>query len=124
MQIALLQWAEFVTVGAHTLAEWLHHSPNGGARSKVEAAILKAMGVKAGEPDLVLPIRTTRYGHGYWELKSSPHEKPTDKQIERHTMLRAGGAYVHVGHRWDEVALDMLRYLEQGPFTVIVRARP
>jgi hypothetical protein len=124
MQIALLQWAQFVQVGAHTLADWLHHSPNGGARSAIEGAILKAMGVKAGEPDLVLPIATTKYSHGYWELKASPHERPTDKQLERHGMLRAGGAYVRVCHRWDEAALDMLQYLEQGPFTVIVRARP
>lgn len=28
------------------------HVPNGGARSKVEAGILKAMGVKAGVPDV------------------------------------------------------------------------
>jgi hypothetical protein len=124
MQIALLQWAEYVHVGQHTLADWLHHSPNGGARSKIEAAILKAMGVKAGEPDLVLPIATKKHCHGYWELKASPNERPTDKQIERHSMLRAGGAYVRVCHRWDEAALDMLAYLEHGPFTVIVRARP
>lgn len=30
------------------------HTPNGGARSAVEAAILKGLGVKAGVPDLVL----------------------------------------------------------------------
>ncbi len=124
MQIALLTWAEFVTVGQHTLACWLAHIPNGGARSKAEAGILKAMGVKAGMPDLVLPIATSKYCHGYWELKASPLEKPSDKQIERHAMLRAGGAYVNVGHRWDQVALDMLRYLDLGPLNVVVRAKP
>lgn len=30
------------------------HVPNGGGRSKVEGAILKAMGVKPGVPDLVI----------------------------------------------------------------------
>lgn len=30
------------------------HTPNGGARSPVEAAILKAMGVRAGFPDIVV----------------------------------------------------------------------
>lgn len=123
-QIALLQWAELVQVGSHTLAEWLHHSPNGGARSKAEGGIFKAMGVKAGWPDLVLPIATSKYCHGYWELKASPLEKPSEKQVERHAMLRAGKAYVRVCHRWDEAALDMLSYLENGPFTVVVRAKP
>lgn len=124
MQIALLTWAELVQVGGHTLAQWLAHIPNGGARSPIEGAIFKRMGVKAGMPDLVLPIATTKHCHGYWELKASPHERPTEKQIERHAMLRAGGAHVRVCHRWDEAAHDMLAYLEHGPFTVIVRARP
>lgn len=30
------------------------HTPNGGFRNKPEAALLKAMGVKAGVPDLML----------------------------------------------------------------------
>ena len=30
------------------------HVPNGGARSKVEAGIFKAMGVKAGVPDVMI----------------------------------------------------------------------
>ena len=124
LQIALLNWARLVQVGSHTLEEWLHHSPNGGGRSAVEGAIFKAMGTKAGWPDLVLPIATTKHCHGYWELKASPNERPTEKQIERHAMLRAGGAYVRVCHRWDEAALDMLAYLEHGPLTVIVRAKP
>ena len=121
MQIALLQWAELVQVGQHTLADWLSHIPNGGARSVVEGAILKAMGTKAGMPDLVLPIRTTVYGSGYWELKAG-NEKPSEAQIERHAMLRAGGAYVNIARRWDDAGRDMLCYLKRGPFTVVVRA--
>ncbi len=122
MQIALLQWAELVQVGQHTLADWLAHIPNGGARSPLEGAIFKAMGVKAGMPDLILPIRTTVYSAGYWELKAG-NEKPSEAQIERHAMLRAGGAYVTIARRWDDAGRDMLRYLERGPFTVICRGR-
>ncbi|HEY8948473.1 MAG TPA: VRR-NUC domain-containing protein [Rhizomicrobium sp.] len=37
------------------LPEWIFfHVPNGGVRSKAEAAILKAMGVKAGVHDIVI----------------------------------------------------------------------
>lgn len=122
MQIALLQWAELVQVGQHTLADWLTHVPNGAGRSPVEGAILKAMGVKAGMPDLILPIRTSVYAAGYWELKAG-NEKPSEAQIERHAMLRAGGAYVTISRRWDDAGRDMLRYLERGPFTVVCRGR-
>jgi hypothetical protein len=31
-----------------------HHVPNGGGRSKIEAAILKGQGVKRGVPDLMI----------------------------------------------------------------------
>lgn len=121
MQIALLEWAELVQVGQHTLADWLAHIPNGAARSPVEASILKAMGTKAGMPDLILPIRTPHYGSVYWELKAD-NGKPSGAQLERHAMLRVGGAYVNIARRWDDAGRDMLRYLERGPFTVVVRA--
>lgn len=39
-----------------TLRDAIYHVPNGGKRSKVEAAILKGMGVRAGVSDLVIPV--------------------------------------------------------------------
>lgn len=38
---------------------WLHHSPNGGKRDAFTGAQLKALGVKPGFPDLILPVRAT-----------------------------------------------------------------
>lgn len=35
---------------------FVHHSPNGGARSVVTGAQMKAMGTRRGFPDLILPI--------------------------------------------------------------------
>lgn len=35
----------------------IHHSPNGGKRSKVEASIFKGLGVLAGFPDLICIYR-------------------------------------------------------------------
>lgn len=40
----------------YPLLEWMFHSPNGGGRSKAESGILKAMGVKPGVPDFILPF--------------------------------------------------------------------
>lgn len=122
-QRALLRWAEFVQVGAITLAELLIHVPNSGWRTAAEAGIFKALGVKAGVPDLLLPIHTPEYGAGWWELKVG-RNKPTDCQLRMHAMLRAGGHYVQTYWHWAEAAQDIVRYLERGPFTVIVRAKP
>ncbi|MFJ2548551.1 VRR-NUC domain-containing protein [Pseudomonas sp. NPDC087612] len=49
-----------------------YHVPNGGHRVKAVAAKLKAQGVKAGVPDLVLPM--ARGGHFglYIEFKAKP----------------------------------------------------
>lgn len=42
----------------------MYHVPNGGKRSKSEAARFRAMGVKAGVPDMIAP-----YNGLYIELK-------------------------------------------------------
>lgn len=54
-QIKVLNWASS-TGRVHRALDTLFHIPNGGGRSKAEAGILKAMGVKAGVLDLFLPL--------------------------------------------------------------------
>ena len=54
-QVALFKWAEFAA------ARWpeltlMHAIPNGGHRNKITAARLKAEGVRAGVPDICLPV--------------------------------------------------------------------
>lgn len=49
---------------------WLHHSPNGGKRDAFTGAQMKALGVKPGFPDLILPV-CSRDHHGLViEMKS------------------------------------------------------
>lgn len=57
-QMQVMQWALLMTAagGVYRKLDLLHHIPNGGRRGKAEAAIFKAMGVKAGVPDLFLPV--------------------------------------------------------------------
>ena len=121
-QIALMNWARLVSVGERTLFDYLLHCPNGGWRSPIEAARFKAMGVKPGIPDILLPIRTSQYGAGWWELKVGDN-KPTQHQLEWHATLRACGHYVQTYWHWGEAAKDILRYLDHGPFTIVVRAK-
>ena len=47
----------------------LHHCPNGGKRDRVSAAVLKRQGVKAGVPDLHLPVPKGQYASLYIEMK-------------------------------------------------------
>ena len=54
-QQALFSWAEYAK-GLHPELGLLYHIPNGGKRDKLEAARLKLEGVKAGVPDLCLPV--------------------------------------------------------------------
>lgn len=54
-QMILIRWAQFES-DRHPELSLLFHVPNGGKRSKVEAARFKAMGVQAGVPDLFLPV--------------------------------------------------------------------
>ena len=67
-QTAVFRWAR-MQEGAHPELALLHHIPNGGARSKATAGRLKAEGVKAGIPDICLPVPKNGYGALYIELK-------------------------------------------------------
>ncbi len=60
------------------------HTPNGGGRSKAEAGILKAMGVLAGMPDLMVmgPNETTSTAHSGLFTTLSRHVHPRVIAIE------------------------------------------
>ncbi len=71
LQRQCVQLAENL-VWAHPLLNYLFHPANGGKRPKGEAGKLKALGVKPGVPDLILPFPSPS---GRWpgmalELKS------------------------------------------------------
>lgn len=67
-QITLFNWAR---TQQHKYPELrlMYHIPNGGQRSKSEAARFKAAGVRAGVPDIFLPCPRSRYHGLYIELK-------------------------------------------------------
>ena len=70
IQIMLFQWAQ-LSAGKYPELKLLYHCPNGGSRNKIEAARLKAQGVRAGIPDLFLPVARSGYYGLYLELKSA-----------------------------------------------------
>ena len=55
--------------------EWrgypIFHIPNGGSRNKTEAANLKRQGVRAGVPDLMIPVARNGYHGLFIEMKTA-----------------------------------------------------
>jgi len=114
-QIALFEWAAFVG-GAIPELSLLFAVPNGGARSKATAARLKNEGVKAGVPDLCLPVRTDLYGALWIELKRpgtrlKPKGRVSEAQKEWLGALQAHGQCAAVCFGWGEARDMILAYL-------------
>lgn len=72
--------------------------PNGGYRTKAEAAKLKAEGVSAGVPDLCIPVARGPYHALFIEMKAQGG-KLSNAQIEWMARLRGEGmcAYGCIG---------------------------
>jgi len=112
-QCALFRWAEYQS-HSYAMPELalMFAIPNGGLRSKATAAKLKAEGVKAGVPDLCLPVARGEY-HGLWiELKAG-RNKPTPAQGAWHGHLSAQGYRVAVCYSW-EAARDVIEEYLRG----------
>ena len=66
--------------------ELIYHVPNGGHRVKAVAAKLKAQGVKAGIPDLVLPMARGGFFGLYIEFKATV--EPAAVSVSQRDCLR------------------------------------
>ena len=116
-QITVFEWARLQEPTYPEL--WLmYHIPNGGARSKATAARLKAAGVKAGMPDICLPVPRNGYGALYIELKK-PESKSmgirkgtvSQKQREVISALQRSGNAVAVCYGAEEAIKTIKGYL-------------
>lgn len=109
-QCALMAWCA-IEAQAEPLLKLLFAIPNGGERNMIVASRLKAEGVKAGVPDLMLPV--ARHGlHGLFiEMKKPEDGKVTDKQGQWHKDLVAQGYGVAVCFGWEEARETLLAWL-------------
>lgn len=101
-QQALFDWAEYARA-KHPELDLLYHIPNGGKRDKLEAVRLKREGVKAGVPDLCLPVARGGYHGLYIELKAG-NNRATPLQRQWITALEREGYAAAVCTGWEQAA--------------------
>ena len=101
-QIWLFSWAK-INSGKWPELELMHHIPNGGMRSKSEAARFKAMGVKRGVSDVFLPVAKGGYHGLYIELKAKDG-RPEKEQKDWIAAVREQGYYAAVCYGGFEAA--------------------
>lgn len=87
-----LQWGNR-QINGEKIRRLLHHSPNGGKRSAREAARFKAMGTRAGFPDLWLGIPVDGCPYLCIELKTlNKGSGQSDNQRTYERLVKAVGA--------------------------------
>lgn len=109
-QITLMQWAELQTFMYPEL-RLLHHIPNGGKRNMATAARLKREGVKAGVPDLCLPVPKGKWHGLYIEMKAAKG-KTSPMQDWWIRQLRKQGYCVVVCYGWEAAKDTIMSYLQ------------
>lgn len=88
----------------------IYHVPNGGSRNKLEAQNLKAEGVKAGVPDLHLPVPAAGYHGLYVEMKWGKN-KTTDNQDWWLEELARQGYKTEVCYSAEAALIEITKYL-------------
>jgi hypothetical protein len=102
------------------VAALIYHVPNGGHRHKMVALKLKGQGVKAGVPDLVLPMARGGYFGLYLEFKATA---PNDAAVSatQHAWIRRlnDQGYLAIVCRGHFDAMEQIRTYLRLPQTVV-----
>ncbi len=109
-QETLFSWINW-QLGRYPELALAYHIPNGGKRDRREAANLKRQGVKAGVPDIHLPVARGGYHGLYIELKVG-NNKQTETQKEWQKKLQKQGYKSIVCYGWQEAAKSLTEYLD------------
>ena len=109
-QRALFSWAA-LQAGRYPELRFMYHVPNGGKRNAKEAAHLKAEGVKAGVPDIVLPAARGCFHGLYIELKRQKSGSLSQDQKDYLDFLQKQGYCAVMCRGWKQAASTILMYL-------------
>jgi hypothetical protein len=102
------------------VAALIYHVPNGGHRHKLVAIKLKGQGVKAGVPDLVLPMARGGYFGLYIEFKATP-PGAAPVSASQHAWIRRlnDQGYLAIVCRGHFDAMEQIRAYLRLPQTVV-----
>lgn len=109
-QEIVINWCEYNSP-RHPELKLIYHVPNGGSRNQLEAVNLKRQGVKAGVPDLNLPIALHGFHGLYIEMKFGKN-KTTEKQKWWLEQLQKQGYKTAVCYGADEAIDTIKEYLD------------
>lgn len=104
-----------VSVRYPSAAKLIYHVPNGGHRHKLVAVKLKEQGVKAGVPDLVLPMARGGYFGLYIEFKArAPYDAAVSPAQDAYLQALTDQGYLAIVCRGHVDAIEAIRaYLLQ-----------
>lgn len=107
LQMACVRW--FGWQYPH-YAPLLHHSPNGGRRNAREAGRFKAMGTKAGFPDLFLPVARGAWHGLFVEMKTATGRQSPLQRAWQEAVEAQGYRYeiCRSAERFEEVVTNYL----------------
>jgi hypothetical protein len=109
-QVKVIQWCTAMR-SRHPQLELIFAIPNGGARNAITGAMLKAEGVKAGMPDLFLPVARGGYHGMFIEMKRVGGRLNTSQCLRLADLLEQGyKAVVCVGA--NEAIAKITDYIE------------
>src|SRR5262245_21951466 len=104
---AAIQRAEFEHLRVRSAPGlFAFHPANGGWRSRIEAAIRKGLGVRAGVPDVIV----VKDGRTYALEIKRPGGRLTAAQNAAHVALRAAGATVVTSYGLDDAVAQLERW--------------
>jgi hypothetical protein len=110
-QARLITWSHRPDVRAKAgMLAYLFHCPNGGKRDPVVGGQMRALGVKPGVPDLLLPHVSGEFNGLAIEMKSAIGTTTPDQDRWLET-LKANGWLVHVCRSAQEARSAIVAYL-------------
>lgn len=117
-QTAVFNWA---TVMERRWPELrlIHHCPNGGSRNAREAHNLRMQGVKAGIPDIFLPVARGGWHGLYIEMKRRKGGRLSDEQAAMLEALREQGYCAWVCKGANDAIELITEYLSDGNNTTM-----
>ena len=117
-QEAVIRWAAMST-GMYPELKLLFHIPNGGSRNRIEAAHLKKLGVKAGVPDLFLPVARGAYHGLFIEMKREKGGRVSEDQDAWLLALSSQGYATFVANGFEEARQMLEEYLAVDAVDVV-----